>query len=242
MINAATRIQSARTSPYSPTPRAPRARRIKEALAAMVAERRELTHVIDGEAVASDKRLECARRTASAGGGDPVPGWSARVELAIKAAEGAKAAWAALPFDERAGVFLRAADLLAGRYRFVANAATMLGQSKTVHQAEIDSACELIDFWRFNPLFARRLMEDQPISAAGTWNRVDYRPLDGSCWRSPVQLHVDRRQPADAPALMGTPWSGSRLPPRPLGPGDHGRAHRGGLPPGSSTWYTPRVG
>lgn len=86
---------------------------------------------------------------------------------AVEAAMSAKSDWAALPFDERAAVFLRAADLLAGPWREKIAAATMLGQSKSVYQAEIDAVCELIDFWRFNVAFARQILEQQPISGPG---------------------------------------------------------------------------
>ncbi len=80
----------------------------------------------------------------------------------------------------------------------------MLGQSKTAHQAEIDAACELIDFWRFNVQFMRRIYEEQPISARGHWNRVEYRPLEGFVFAvTPVQLHLDRRQPADRAGADG---------------------------------------
>jgi 1-pyrroline-5-carboxylate dehydrogenase len=102
------------------------------------------------------------------------------VTAAIEAAESARAGWAALPLEQRTAVFLRAAELLAGPWRDRVNAATMLGQSKTAHQAEIDSACELIDFWRFNAMYAWQLAADQPpVSPTGVWNRVDHRPLDG---------------------------------------------------------------
>src|SRR6476469_9911702 len=98
---------------------------------------------------------------------------------AIEAAIAAKADWEATPFDERAAIFLRAADLMAGPWREKIAAATMLGQSKTAYQAEIDTPCELIDFWRFNVGFARQIMAQQPISSRGVWNRTDYRPLEG---------------------------------------------------------------
>jgi 1-pyrroline-5-carboxylate dehydrogenase len=101
------------------------------------------------------------------------------VEQAINAALGAKPAWADLSWEHRASVFLKAADLLAGPYRFKMNAATMLGQSKNVFQAEIDSACELIDFLRFNVYFMTEIYNDQPISSPGIWNRQEYRPLEG---------------------------------------------------------------
>ena len=103
----------------------------------------------------------------------------ADAEAAVAAATAAAPDWAAMDFDDRAAIFLRAADLLAGPWRDTLNAATMLGQAKTVQQAEIDSACELIDFLRFNVAFARQILADQPISSPGIWNRTDYRPLDG---------------------------------------------------------------
>ncbi|MEQ4716057.1 L-glutamate gamma-semialdehyde dehydrogenase [Nonomuraea sp. B19D2] len=101
------------------------------------------------------------------------------VQDAVDAALAAAPAWRALSFDERAAIFLKAADLLAGPWRATLNAATMLGQSKSVQQAEIDSACELIDFLRFNVAYARQLYADQPISSPGVWNRMEYRPLEG---------------------------------------------------------------
>ncbi|MBL8863311.1 MAG: L-glutamate gamma-semialdehyde dehydrogenase [Planctomycetes bacterium] len=103
----------------------------------------------------------------------------AEVAAAVEAAEAARPAWSALPWEERAAVFLRAAELLATTHRDRVNAATMLGQSKTCHQAEIDAACEMIDFWRFNVHFAERIYAEQPLSAPGTWNRLEHRPLDG---------------------------------------------------------------
>ncbi|GAB2494821.1 L-glutamate gamma-semialdehyde dehydrogenase [Streptosporangium sandarakinum] len=110
-------------------------------------------------------------RTADATAGD--------VRAAIDAALAAAPAWQALSFDERAAIFLRAADLLAGPWRQTLNAATVLGQSKSAQQAEIDSACELIDFLRFNVSYARQLYSDQPVSSPGVWNRMEYRPLEG---------------------------------------------------------------
>ncbi|MEU4577648.1 L-glutamate gamma-semialdehyde dehydrogenase [Nonomuraea sp. ATR24] len=101
------------------------------------------------------------------------------VQDAIGSALRAAPAWRALSFDERAAIFLKAADLLAGPWRATLNAATMLGQSKSVQQAEIDAACELIDFLRFNVSYARQLYSDQPISSPGVWNRMEYRPLEG---------------------------------------------------------------
>jgi 1-pyrroline-5-carboxylate dehydrogenase len=104
---------------------------------------------------------------------------AADVSDAVRAAKEAAPAWRNLPFDERAAVLLRAADLLSGPWRSTLNAATMLGQSKTAFQAEIDSACELIDFLRFNVHFGRQILDEQPLSSPGAWNRFDHRPLEG---------------------------------------------------------------
>jgi 1-pyrroline-5-carboxylate dehydrogenase len=104
---------------------------------------------------------------------------SVDVAAAIYAAKQAAPAWRALDFDDRAAVFLKAADLLAGPWRATLNAATMLGQSKSPYQAEIDAACELIDFWRYNVYFAKKIYNEQPESGPGVWNRMEYRPLEG---------------------------------------------------------------
>jgi len=128
-------------------------------------------------------------------------------ELAQRAVEGAEAArrqWADMPFGARAAIFLRAADLLCGKYRDEVNAATMLGQSKTVYQAEIDSACELADFWRFNVYFAQLIQDMQPISATGMWNRLEYRGLEGFVFCvSPFNFTSIGGNLPTSPALMG---------------------------------------
>ena len=126
-------------------------------------------------------------------------------EAAIAAATAAAPEWRALPFDERAAVLLRAADLLAGPWRQRLNAATMLGQSKTAVQAEIDSACELIDFWRFNVHFARQILADQPLAhSRGLWNRTDHRPLEGFVYAiTPFNFTAIAGNLPTAPALLG---------------------------------------
>ncbi|MEU6742869.1 L-glutamate gamma-semialdehyde dehydrogenase [Streptosporangium sandarakinum] len=151
--------------------------RIKELSGAQL----DLTMTIDGEqrmgggasidVVQPHNHASVLGRTADATAGD--------VRAAIDAALAAAPAWQALSFDERAAIFLRAADLLAGPWRQTLNAATVLGQSKSAQQAEIDSACELIDFLRFNVSYARQLYSDQPVSSPGVWNRMEYRPLEG---------------------------------------------------------------
>src|ERR1700741_3584042 len=106
-------------------------------------------------------------------------GGATEVERAIAAAAEAWNDWSRTPWEERAAIFLRAAELLAGPWRSTLNAATMLGQSKTAHQAEIDAACELTDFLRFNVEYMTRIYSEQPVSSPGVWNRMEYRPLEG---------------------------------------------------------------
>ena len=113
------------------------------------------------------------------------------IQQAIDAAAEARREWSTSPWEDRAAVLLRAAELLSTSWRSTLNAATMLGQSKTVFQAEIDAASELIDFWRFNPDFARQLYTEQPISTEAASNRMDYRPLEGSTSR-PLQATFRR--------------------------------------------------
>jgi 1-pyrroline-5-carboxylate dehydrogenase len=160
-------------------PGTPERSALKAALKTIAAERPDLPHVIGGKEFRDGAPFEVRAphdhdlvlATAHDGG-------QAMAERAIAAALAAAPGWAATPFEERARVFLRAAELLAGPWRQTLNAATMLGQSKTAFQAEIDSACELIDFLRFNVAFASRLAE-QPISPAGTLNTLELRPLEG---------------------------------------------------------------
>ena len=126
------------------------------------------------------------------------------VEQAIANSLEARKSWAVLPWEQRAAIFLKAAELIAGPYRAKINAATMIAQSKTVHQAEIDSACELVDFLRFNVEFMSQIYEEQPDSAEGIWNRVEYRPLEGFVYAiTPFNFTaIAGNLPASA-ALMG---------------------------------------
>ncbi len=124
--------------------------------------------------------------------------------VAIEAAQAAAPGWRALPFDERAAILLRAADLLAGPWRETIAAATMLGQSKSAIQAEIDAPCELVDFWRFNVAFVRDILAQQPQSSPGVWNRLEYRPLEGFVYAiTPFNFTAIAGNLPTAPALMG---------------------------------------
>ena len=131
-------------------------------------------------------------------------GDASHVAAAIEAALAAKSAWAALPWQDRAAVFLRAADLLAGPFRDRMNAATMLAQSKNVFQAEIDAACELIDFFRFNVQYMTQIYSEQPESLPGMWNRLEYRPLEGFVFAlTPFNFTSIAANLSAAPAMMG---------------------------------------
>jgi 1-pyrroline-5-carboxylate dehydrogenase len=126
------------------------------------------------------------------------------VTAAIDAAAAAAPMWRDLSFDDRAAIFLKAADLLAGPWRSTINAATVLGQSKSAYQAEIDAACELIDFWRYNVHYARRLLAEQPGSPPGSWNRLEYRPLEGFVLAiTPFNFTSIAGNLPTAPALLG---------------------------------------
>jgi len=126
------------------------------------------------------------------------------VERAIDAAGAAHREWSRLAWQDRAAIFLRAADLLAGPYRMTLNAATMLGQSKTAHQAEIDAACELIDFWRFNVAWAEEIYRQQPLSSPGSWNRLEQRALEGFVFAvTPFNFTSIGGNLPTAPAIMG---------------------------------------
>ena len=130
----------------------------------------------------------------------------ADAEAAVTAAMAVAPEWADTPYDQRAAIFLRAADLIAGPYRARMNAATMLGQAKTAQQAEIDSACELIDFLRFNTHFAQQIYANQPQNSPGVWNRMDYRPLEGFVYAiTPFNFTAIAGNLPTSAALMGNP-------------------------------------
>src|SRR4029079_7724257 len=128
----------------------------------------------------------------------------AAIQAAVRAAVDAQRDWATWRFEDRAAVFIKASELLASSHRAIVNAATMLGQSKTAFQAEIDSACELIDFLRFNVHYAEQIYREQPNSSPGVWNRMDHRPLEGFVYAiTPFNFTAIGGNLPTAPALMG---------------------------------------
>jgi 1-pyrroline-5-carboxylate dehydrogenase len=161
-------------------PGSPERAELTQRLQEMKAERLDIPSVIGGEDVRTGNTFAAVMpHDKDHVLADVHKSGAAEVERAIAAAGEAWVDWHRLPWEERAAVFLRAAELLAGPWRATLNAATMLGQSKTAHQAEIDAACELVDFLRFNVEFMIRIYEEQPVSSPGTWNRMEYRPLEG---------------------------------------------------------------
>jgi 1-pyrroline-5-carboxylate dehydrogenase len=161
-------------------PGSPERDQLRRRLDELSSQRLEIPLVIGGEEVQTGDTYEAVMpHERSHVLADVQKGGAAEVDRAIAAAGDAWEDWSRTPWADRAAVFLRAAELLAGPWRQTLNAATMLGQSKTAHQAEIDAACELIDFWRFNVEYMTRIYEEQPISSPGVWNRLEYRPLEG---------------------------------------------------------------
>jgi 1-pyrroline-5-carboxylate dehydrogenase len=186
-------------------PGSPERESLRVRLEQMKGERLEIPLVIGGEEVETGKTREAVMPHAKAHVlADVHQGGAAEVERAVEAAGEAWQDWHRLPWEERAAVFLRAAELLAGPWRDTLNAATMLGQSKTAHQAEIDAACELIDFLRFNVGFMLRIYEEQPISSPGVWNRMEYRPLEGFVFAvTPFNFTAIAGNLPSSAALMG---------------------------------------
>lgn len=180
--------------------------RLTDALAELAAHPIDLPHVIGGRhRMGEGERIDVVQPHRHAARlGTLTNAVHAEATAAVDAAMAAKPDWEAMPFDERAAVFLRAADLLAGPWREKIAAATMLGQSKTAYQAEIDSPCELVDFWRFNVAFARQILAQQPVSSRGVWNRTDYRPLEGFVYAiTPFNFTAIAGNLPTAPALLG---------------------------------------
>jgi 1-pyrroline-5-carboxylate dehydrogenase len=186
-------------------PGSPERAELQRRLAELHGERIDIPCVIGGEEVRTGNTAEAlVPHQKGHVLADVHQGGAAEVERAIAAARAARHDWARTPWEERAAVFLRAADLLAGPWRSTLVGATMLGQSKTAHQAEIDAACELVDFWRFNVEFMLRIYEQQPLSSDGIWNRLEYRPLEGFVFAvTPFNFTAIGGNLSGAPALMG---------------------------------------
>ena len=186
-------------------PGSPERVELKRRLDEMSAERLQIPLVIGGERVETGTTFEAVmphRRAHVLA--DVARGDASHVERAMAAAREAHTGWSRTPWHERVAVFLRAAELLAGPWRSTLNAATMLGQSKTAHQAEIDAACEVIDFFRFNAEYLVRIYEEQPTSSPGVWNRLEYRPLEGFVFAvSPFNFTAIGANLTSSPALMG---------------------------------------
>jgi 1-pyrroline-5-carboxylate dehydrogenase len=207
MIDAVTDVPApVNETPNNFAPGSPERSALEERLKQLASERAELTLTIGGE-----QRL---------GGGEPIDvvqphrkdavlgtlnnATADDVREAVAAARDAAPGWQRLSYDDRAAIFLKAAELLAGPWRTSLGAATMLGQSKTCYQAEIDTPCELIDFWRFNVYFGRQIRAEQPSSAPGVWNRFDHRPLEGFVLAiTPFNFTAIAGNLPTAPALMG---------------------------------------
>ena len=186
-------------------PGTPERAELRLRLEQLAGERAQIPLVIGGKHVEAKKTFETvmphAREHVLA---DVALGDASHVEQAIEAARAAHHDWSRTPWHERVAVFLRAAELLAGPWRSTINAATMLNQSKTVHQAEIDAACETIDFLRFNTEYLTRIYAEQPLSSAGVWNRLEYRPLEGFVLAiSPFNFTAIGANLTTSPALMG---------------------------------------
>jgi 1-pyrroline-5-carboxylate dehydrogenase len=186
-------------------PHSPERAELKARLARMAGERVEMPLVIGGKDILTGRTQQSVmphnhRHVL----GDWHAAEQGHVRHAIEAALAAARDWSTWPLADRAAVFLRAAELLTTTWRSTLNAATMLGQSKTVFQAEIDSASELIDFWRFNPYYAQELYAEQPISGHATWNQLEYRPLEGFVYAvTPFNFTSIAGNLPTAPALMG---------------------------------------
>jgi len=186
-------------------PGSPEREELRVRLAELQAQQLELPLVIGGEEVRTGETFEAVMPHKKSHVLAMVhKGGAKEVERAIAAAGEAWQDWSRWPWEERAAVFLRAAELLAGPWRATLNAATMLGQSKTAHQAEIDAACEVIDFLRFNVEFMTRIYADQPNSSPGVWNRMEYRPLEGFVFAvSPFNFTAIAGNLTSSAALMG---------------------------------------
>jgi 1-pyrroline-5-carboxylate dehydrogenase len=186
-------------------PGSPERSSLEQRLKSMASERPDIPGIIGGEEIRTgDLATAIMPHDHAHVLADYHRGGREEARRAVEAARTAAWDWANWPWEDRAAVFLRAAELLATTWRDTLNAATMLGQSKTAHQAEIDAACEMIDFFRFNVQFAEQLYREQPISDRGIWNQLDYRPLEGFVYAvTPFNFTAIGGNLPTAPALMG---------------------------------------
>ena len=205
-LNAVRRVPVAVNEPVrSYAPGSPERAELKGRLTSMAAERIEIPLIIGGREIRTGKTAQSVmpfkHRHVLADWHMAEP---KHVQMAIKAAMTARRDWANWPFEDRAAILLKAAELLATSWRPTVNAATMLGQAKTAFQSEIDAACELIDFWRFNVSYAEELYREQPMSSPGVWNQLEYRPLEGFVYAvSPFNFTAIGGNLSTAPVLMG---------------------------------------
>jgi 1-pyrroline-5-carboxylate dehydrogenase len=205
-MNGTVKIPTPYNEPIlSYAPGTPQKKALKDQLQKMLAETVDIPLIIGGQEVRTGSLADCRcphdhghvlARYHKAG--------AKEVDMAVEAAKKAWREWSEMDWVSRAAIFLRAAELLSGKYRFTLNAATMLGQSKICHQAEIDSACELIDFYRFNPYFMTQIYGEQPDSSAGIWDYLEYRPLEGFIFAvTPFNFTSIAGNLPTSPAMMG---------------------------------------
>jgi len=206
VLNAARRVPTPVNEPIrSYAPGSPERAELKARLASMANEHVDIPLIIGGQEIRTGKTQQSVMPfkhkhvLAQYHMAEPK-----HIQMAIKAAMAARREWSGWSFEDRAAVLLKAAELLATSQRATVNAATMLGQAKTAFQTEIDAACELIDFWRFNVSYAQELYHEQPISSAGVWNQLEYRPLEGFVYAvSPFNFTAIGGNLSTAPVLMG---------------------------------------
>jgi len=186
-------------------PGSPDRAELKKALAALKANPLEIPLVINGQEVTTDQKIEItAPHNHGLKLGFYYQGGEKEVAAAVEAAVEAQKTWALVPWEHRAAIFLKAAELLAGPYRHIMNAAAMLAHSKNIFQAEIDAVCELVDFWRFNAYYMQQIYQVQPESAPAIWDRFDHRPLEGFIFAvTPFNFISINGNLPTAPAMLG---------------------------------------
>jgi 1-pyrroline-5-carboxylate dehydrogenase len=201
------RIAEPKNEPiYGYAPGSPEREKLKAALAELKSQQIEIPLVIDGKEIRTEKKVPItAPHDHSLVLGYAYHGTRQETQLAIDSALKAHLTWAAMPKHHRAAIFLKAADLLAGKYRYIVNAATMLAHSKNAYQAEIDAVCELVDFFRFNAYYMQTICDLQPINPdPAIWNRLDYRPLEGFIFAvTPFNFVSINGNLPSAPAMWG---------------------------------------